>query len=152
MGTGVTISCKNCDYSDGFSVGIGMLYGSLRILLDFSLKGSLNHIKRKELIDLLDNHNADENNCGDTNFGHEILRCDKCNNLVERFHVKMLYDGDKVYETIYKCPKCKNKLDVFNDYSLDFDTSESLDLPIPCPKCGENELFFDTYAGIVCWD
>ena len=152
MGTGVTISCKNCDYSDGFSVGIGMLYGSLRILLDFSLKGSLNHIKRKELIDLLDNHNADENNCGDTNFGHEILRCDKCNNLVERFHVKMLYDGDKVYETLYRCSKCRNKLTLFDDYYIDFRLSECPDLTIPCPKCGETALFFDSDTGSLCWD
>lgn len=154
MGSSYGISCRECDYSKDFMIGIGMMYNpySLRDFdSEFALlphlirsKKSLAYIKK-----LLNEKNAEIAD----GYGHEIYRCPKCGEFHGRFYLRLEYDGGS-YEVEYKCPKCKAGLKL-----IDYDINEvegwqekKINLEkYPCPKCGNFSLYEDG-NGLILWD
>jgi DNA-directed RNA polymerase subunit RPC12/RpoP len=136
MGTGISIICQNCGYEKDFMLGIGMMYSSLEKVIDLSPH-------RKKILDILQNHIVikDEFRWDNPFYEHRLYRCSSCNQLHERFYVKIEYDDKKVYETKFKCPKCKNELKAVEDEK---DVKKH-----PCPECNNKKLFIQE---MVLWD
>ena len=127
MGIGVAIHCSNCGYSDNFMLGVGMLWRSFDDVSCY-----LNNRDRQKILDILENHKA---NCPEDeiypDYENKLFRCDNCNCLLDAFYVKIMYDGKKLFETEFKCPKCKNKLKTINHERV---------VKYPCPECGKTTL------------
>ena len=122
MGSGIIVHCESCEYDKEFFLGIGELYSSLENVID-----CIHYRRRPEILDILQNHKVDQ--CGDE---HKLYGCTNCAGLYERFYVKIDYDGGKIYETDFKCGKCKNKLVEIEDIG----EVKSR----PCPKCSQKTL------------
>ncbi len=134
MGTGIRISCQHCDYEKQFRLGVGMNYSCLENVMD-----CLHNPKKKEIKNILKNHVVMS-----THFEHFLFRCRKCNQLFERFDVKIMYKrGDELetYKTVYNCPKCKHQLRRVRKYQ----TAEKF----PCPECQKSGLQVCRH---LCWD
>ena len=154
MGQSFGISCRECDYTKNFRIGIGMMYSpySLRDFdSEFALlpslirsKKTLAHIKK-----LLEEENAEIAD----GYGHEIYRCPKCGDFHGRFYLRLEYDGGS-YEVEYKCPNCKTGLKL-----IDYDINEvegwqekEINLEnYPCPKCGKYSLY-EGGTVLILWD
>jgi hypothetical protein len=122
MGSEITVECTNCHSAKSFTLGVGFLYSSLRSVMNVI------HYKRRPLIsEILDNHDVHA-----TDYEHRIYRCPKCNRLYERFYVKILYDQNDVYETIFRCGKCRITLEQVKD---EMEASS-----YPCAFCGQKAL------------
>jgi RNase P subunit RPR2 len=39
-------------------------------------------------------------------FAHHLFVCDQCHHLIDRLHVKLTYDSNQVYETVFHCQEC----------------------------------------------
>ncbi len=130
MGSGIEITCDNCGYQCDALLGIGMMYSDLRKLLH------LFHFSRRSIIQQI----LDEHDVQDTHYEHKAYRCEKCGQFHERFYAKIEYDGNKTYETVFKCPKCRKKLeDVgYKDIAV-----------YPCPSCRKKTL---TAQETISWD
>ena len=124
MGLYMSIHCTNCDYEQGFSVGIGMLYSSLEAIMEFGL------VDDPTLIKLVQNHETYEEE-----YWHGIFRCSKCDGLYSRFFVRFVYDNGKSYETQFACSECSGQ----RLEPVDSDTLERR----PCPDCRELTLKCD---------
>lgn len=129
--------CGNCDYMDEFHLGVGMAYSRLENVIDL-----VHYIRRKKIMDILQNHTLIPGSWEHPNplFTHRLYRCEKCNKLYNRFYVKICYDIDLVYETIFRCNRCKIQLKVIDPANIP---------DHPCPVCGKATL--NTDSGIM-WD
>ena len=133
MGEEIQITCKSCNYSDSFTIGVGMLYSDLKNVID------LIHYKRRDIVlDILENHKIKF-----CDFGHEVYTCSKCNNLYSRFYVEIDYDEDKKYLSKFKCNRCKTELTKLKDSELENP------LNLPCPKCKNISL---EQSPTMLWD
>jgi DNA-directed RNA polymerase subunit RPC12/RpoP len=133
MGYGVELKCRECDYSEDFFLGVGMMYFPLRNAVN---EENLKYKKlRRELMDIIDNHSVKE-----SNYGHELYRCEQCNKLYRRFYVELNYDEDRTYRTEYNCTKCRKPLTRLDEFKIE---------EIPCPKCGREGLYQDM---VMLWD
>ncbi len=63
-----------------------------------------------------------------TSFSNELYLCEKCYRLYARFYVRIDYDEDKTYTTVYVCSKCEELLKSIREEEIPL---------IPCAKCGE---------------
>lgn len=131
MGTGITVECSRCSFSETFMLGVGMLYWSMDYVIDRI------HNKRRGLIrEILRNYKVNE-----SEYEHRLYQCKRCNRLYERFYIRLRYDYCKLYETEFKCPKCKVPLEAVDD--------DKKIGNIPCAHCGHKSL---KVTGIICWD
>jgi len=114
-----------------------MAYGSLAHVIDL-----VHYTRRKKIRDILHNHTVIPGSWEHPNpyYTHSCYRCDKCNRLYNRFYVKIQYDNDFIYETIFKCNLCKNQLKEFDPASIS---------DLQCPKCGKTSLIT---SGEMDWD
>ena len=129
MGDGVYVHCTNCDASDEFITGVGMSYGYLEHVIPL-ITG-----KAKQTI-------TDINNIFDidsSDYEHKIFACPSCNTLHNRFYVKVEYGDGKVFETIFRCGKCRTNL---------IDAKHSIDY-YNCKRCGMKAL---EENGEMLWD
>lgn len=92
--------CRNCGEQFSFTLGVGMMYWSLDAVIPFT-RGKA----RRTLQDIADHHQV-----VDANYSHRMLACPKCDTLHERFYVRVDYDVDKHYETVFRCGKCRTLL------------------------------------------
>ncbi len=142
MGSAIEITCRNCDYSFEGDIGIGTRYSELQVVVPL-----LHHARIKIVDDILDNHDVEE-----TDYGHKIYRCGKCFRFFERFHVRIEYDSGRVFETEFKCSKCRKVLDGM-DVDADVFNPENEFLKrlsgLSCPECGKTSLFI---FSISMWD
>lgn len=121
MGSGIAIECDNCGYKFEAITGVGMMYSSLSKVL-FAV-----HYKRRPFIeDILDHHDVDE-----TEYEHRVYKCSGCGKFAGRFYVKILYDQGSVYESEFKCSKCKKELADVSDEDL---------TKYQCPQCNNKSL------------
>ena len=125
MGHGVIISCQICGYSREFQLGVGMMSGSMKNVIDFFPK-ILPRSKKSEVQNILQKHTVKQ-----TDFSHELFQCRECNRFYDKFWVKIIYDNDQVYETDYRCNKCEGHLILISQDELP---------QTPCPKCGREGL------------
>ena len=151
MGTSFKICCKNCDYSEDFWMGIGMMYDPITIA-DFDCEDPFLSalIKSKKVInqiqELLENKNARIAE----GYGHEIFNCPVCGKFYNHFFIHLDYDGGS-YEAEYECPKCRVRLKPIEySVSADNDRKEINLKKYACPKCGNYKL----YKGVspLLWD
>jgi hypothetical protein len=141
MGEMIEIFCEECGYRKGFSLGVGMLYHALVDVLSEAAPSS-----RTEIRNIIRNYDVLEEG-GE----HTIFRCEKCNQLYERFHVRIVYKthGEKrTYETHHFCSKCHTELTPVNtsdesdeeDYRADSEILTPFIKQLPCPKCAKKSL------------
>ncbi len=153
MGSSYSISCKSCDYTDSFIIGIGMMYAPHN-LTDFESENPLlpSLIRSKKTVDFIKELLKDKNAIIADDYGHEIYHCTKCGEFYGRFFIHLDYDSGS-FEVEYKCPKCKVILE-----PIDYDTPDD-DCDIkrvnlakyPCPKCGKHALY-EGVEDYVLWD
>lgn len=133
MGYGFELKCKECDYSQNFFLGIGMMYSDLKnVVNEENIKSKK---LRKDIMEITDNHSVEE-----STFSHELYRCEKCGKLYRKFYVELHYDEEKVFKTEYHCVKCRETLKI-----VDVDKIEN----IACPKCHNRRLYRDME---MLWD
>lgn len=126
MGGSIETYCRQCGESEEFTTGVGFMYSSLEEVIPFT--------NGNKLQDIVSNHtvtNAD--------YEHRVLACPNCNTLHERFYVRVIYDEGNVFETAFRCGKCRAGL-------------VELDKPVEeysCGKCGSRSL--EEFPG-MCWD
>ena len=129
MGSFISTQCHKCDDYEDFMIGVGMMYATLGDVLP-CMKGKSKRVAKGIVTDVLP-HEAE--------YEHQLLTCSKCDTLHSRFYLKVIYDEDKEYETIFRCGKCRTPL-------------SKLTKPISehsCKKCGSHPLE-EGCAGI--WD
>ena len=131
MGFGYALRCSNCLHQLDLLLGVGRRYFSLENVVD-----QLHPTRRARVLDILKNHKV-----GKTYYWMAIYQCEKCRRLYNRLYSRIEFDDDQVYETIYKCPKCRLPLKEVKD---DFDLTKA-----PCPSCGE--LCLEPW-GHINWD
>jgi hypothetical protein len=142
MGEMIDIFCKDCNYREGFSLGVGMLYHSLENVLD-----EVPPANRKEIKSIIHNNEVlEEGGC------HTLFRCIKCNALYERFHVRIVYKThngeERKYEIHHWCSKDHSELVPVNtseefdeeDYRGDHEILAPFIEQLPCPKCAKKSL------------
>lgn len=154
MGGSYAISCKNCDYSNSFITGIGMMYAPHN-LTDFEADNPLlpSLIRSKKTVDFIKELLRDRNAVIADNYCHEIYHCSKCGEFYGRFFIYLDYDGGS-FEVEYKCTKCKTVLEPIKYDISDDDGCETKRIRIekyPCPKCGKHCLYEGGEAYIL-WD
>ena len=129
MGDGFYTHCTNCDESDEYITGVGMLYGQLENVMPF--------ITGKAMHTITDINNIFDIDSSD--YEHKVLACPSCNTLHNRFYVKVEYGDGKVFETAFRCGKCRASL-INAKHSIEH---------YNCKKCGMKTLEKD---GEMLWD
>ena len=81
-------------------LGVGMSYSSLGEVILLK-KGNA----QKSLNEITNNHVVNN-----SDYEHALFACPNCKTLHERFWVRVEYDGDKVFETSFRCGKCRKGL------------------------------------------
>ena len=119
MGSGVAMQCDHCGWSGDFPLGIGMLYSDLDHVI-----GQLSKTKRAEVDEVRHKHRIER-----SEFMREMFVCRTCHALAGRLWVRLVYDGGKVYETVYACRKCRRPMEIAAEQE-----------EFPCPKCGAKPL------------
>ena len=76
------------------------MYSSLEKIIRFT-NGNI----KIKLQDIVSNHSVTE-----ADYEHRVLACPACNTLHERFYVRVAYDEDKIFETSFRCGKCRTRL------------------------------------------
>jgi hypothetical protein len=131
MGSGYVLHCSNCLFEQNVYLGVGMLYFSLE-----NVVGQLHPSRRARVLDILTDHSVEK-----TDYWKALYRCEKCGRFYNRLYARIEYDDGKVYETRYKCPKCRRLL---KEVPGDFDPTT-----VACPSCGESCL---EVQGDILWD
>ena len=129
MGSGIVVKCSNCEDSKEYILGAGMQYFSLANVtsnLHWRNRNKIEEFKHKGEIIFED-------------FEHRIYQCEKCNSVYSRFWVKLERDDGEVFETRFKCPKCRVTLveadNGFRQYN--------------CSVCGKKMLSVESE---ILWD
>jgi len=100
MGQGFGILCRNCGARDEFLIGVGFMYSSLDRILPI-----VNRKTRQKLTDILSRQTIH-----DEEYEQVLLSCPDCNTLHNRFYVKVVYGNNEVFETKFRCGKCRKAL------------------------------------------
>ena len=129
MGQSITTYCRNCDETEEFATGVGFMYSSLENVIRFTSSTT-----RTKLQDIVSNHTVIN-----SDYEHRVLACPNCNTLHERFYVRVIYDEGEVFETIFRCGKCRAGLVEMNKLVGKYS----------CSKCGNQSL--EEFPGIM-WD
>ena len=131
MGNGFTLFCPECGYEIEAILGIGFAYHSLENVID-----QVDRRRRARVLDILKKHHV----IG-THYEHRFYRCDECGGLSNRFYVRIRYDDDRLYETVFKCGKC--------GIALSEVTTEEALRGTECPECKNGIL---EVRSSVMWD
>ena len=129
MGGSISTHCRNCNHTEEFITGVGFSYSCLEEVISCTTGNT-----RTKLQDIVSHHSITE-----SDYEHRVLACPGCNTLHERFYVRVAYDEDELFETKFKCGKCRAGL-------------VAVDKPVEeysCGKCGSQSL--EELPGI-CWD
>jgi RNase P subunit RPR2 len=132
MGEGVTVECPHCSRKRTFILGVGMEYSSLENILP-----SVQRNHRREIEQILNNNTVTNGDCT-----HRLFVCDQCHHLIDRLHVKLTYDSNQVYETVFHCQECEAQM------RQPANLAELANIP-PCSRCGRKSL---RLTGEFYWD
>ena len=119
MGSGVELHCPTCGWRRDFVLGVGMLYGELD-----NVVGLLPKAQRAQVDEIRLSHKTEP-----PEFQQELFVCDRCHALSGKLWVRLRWSGGKVYETEYRCRKCRGAMRVVEDAT-----------GLHCPKCGAKPL------------
>jgi len=128
MGSGYFVTCDSCDFVNLFHLGVGMAYSSLENVI-----GLVHYTRHKKIKNILKIHTLTPDSWENPNpfYTHRMYRCAKCSKLRTCFYVKICYDNDLVYETDFKCYRCKSILEEVDPADI---TNH------PCPECGKTTM------------
>lgn len=143
MGISYGISCRECDYSECFIIGIEMFYCPSKIMdFDSEITPLQGLISSQETIDHIRSLLQEKKAVFADNYGHEVYHCPKCGEFFGRFYIRLDYDGG-FYEVEHKCPKCDVKLNLIEHDVAEDNWGEKQRHPekYPCPKCGKYCLY-----------
>ena len=135
MGHGLSTRCKKCGREDTYMLGVGMAYSCLDNVLD-----CLPHRNREKVKKILA-----ECKVGGTEYEHRLYTFPSCFTLHTKFFVRIEYDAGKVFETSFRCGRCRRLL-----RSANVNDSGKIDLgPFLCKSCGQRALEGGNY---LLWD
>jgi len=100
MGEGMTLECPHCFRKRTFVLGVGMEYSSLENIVP-----SVQPNHRLEIEHILNNHTVTSQE-----YSNHLFVCDQCHRLIDRLHVKLKYDSNQTYETVFLCRKCGTRM------------------------------------------
>jgi len=131
MGSGFSVECAICGWKRAFTLGIGMAYFSPAVVLAEQV-----HWKQRDKILALLNEGKPD----DIEYSHQLYLCPKCSTLHQRFYINMRKEGLSIFETRFKCRKCRSEL----RESSEEDVASSR-----CGRCGQQAL---TIGDLMMWD
>ena len=129
MGQGVITKCSTCHTQNEYLFGVGVMYSSLK-----NVTSSLHWVNRRKIDEFSRNGKVV---CEE--FEHRLYYCEKCMTPHSRFWIRLKREDGEVFETVFKCPKCRSKM-IPGD--LDF-------TKYVCSLCGMKTL---TVIGEMMWD
>ena len=88
VGTGIVVNCPNCDYSDRFMLGAGMMYPAVYQATVKDVKSGKYGAEWKSLLE--------ENRGAVIHAGKELYRCPKCRALETRPNLSVCYEMTEV--------------------------------------------------------
>ena len=112
-------------------LGVGSLYGKLEHVVDTAVHRAY----RPKIRELLA-YSGDVT----SEYEHRLFTCPRCNVLFARFYVKIFHDGKAVYESQFKCPKCRKVLAFADEENVG---------AYCCKSCGARTLIGNPW---MCWD
>ena len=130
MGTGVTIECTKCHFTETYELGVGMAYYSL-----LAVKGLVSPARRqpvKKLLKRKDLRNVE--------YEHKLFECPKCRTLAKRFDFRIEYGDKKIYAPSFRCGRCRRVL---------ISAREPL-TEHTCPQCGFRPI--KVWKNVLLWD
>lgn len=130
MGHGLVTNCTNCNDEQNFFLNVGMCSPSIGHIIDNS-----HYRTRDKILDFLDK--GEERSF---DFSNKLFVCARCQVPHTRFWAKIERDDGDVFETQFKCPKCR---------SLMMEASEEEITNYRCRKCGKRSL---EVVGEIMWD
>lgn len=137
MGTGIGVSCKECDYEEELYIGYGMISHLIDIdaLINESTGEELETLKN-----LRDNFSAKINGyvC------NKLYECSKCMTLHSLEYYELILNNNQLYKKQNICPICNEPLKALPD-DLEIDLKK-----YRCPKCGKKSL--NEFLGVIMWD
>jgi len=128
MGQGVS-KCDTCHAENKYLLGVGMMYSSLE-----NVANSIHWTNRRKIDGFSRNGTIISEQ-----FEHRMYFCEKCLIPHSRFWVWLEREDGEVFETVFKCPKCRSRM---IEGDLDF-TKHT------CSICGRKTL---TAIGKMLWD
>ncbi|MFW2437795.1 MAG: hypothetical protein ACN4GR_00320 [Arenicellales bacterium] len=129
MGQGIITKCTTCHDEKEYLLGVGMMYSSLK-----NVTGGIHWINRRKIDEFSQNGTVISEQ-----FEHRLYFCEKCLTPHSRFWIRLEREGGEVFETVFKCPKCRSRM-IQGD--LDF-------TKYVCSLCGMKTL---SAIGKMMWD
>ena len=138
MGHGVNICCEACGASEELFLGVGMLFGD-----PFGIVQRMADKRRRDRIlgKLQSNQPASlsaENN---------LYMCEACGKPTSRTTITVTRDNELVYESQFRCGKCRKKLTCVES-EAEQKIIEAI-LKGPCWECSEKDL---AQCAEILWD
>lgn len=122
MGYGLEVTCKNCGAQEDYTLGVGMAYFPLERVLH-SVVPKRHREKVLELLKIAGDDGAE--------YSHTLFRCPKCETLNQRFYIRLSRGNETLFETKFRCGKCRSALMPISDE----------DVPnCRCSSCGSKSL------------
>lgn len=131
MGQGLTIKCKSCGTQENYFLGVGMMYFPLENVLD-SVIPKRRREKVREVLRLAGEDSSE--------YSHELYACPKCETLHCRFYLKISKDEKILFETKFRCGKCRNALIAVSNEDVS---------RYRCSDCGKKTI--SSFVGLM-WD
>lgn len=130
MGEGFAVTCSSCGWTREYMLGVGMAYYSLEAVLDKAVHWR----QRGKMRELLEGSKPDF-----ADYEHRLFTCPRCETLYERFYVILVKVNSVLYESRFRCPRCRGRL-VPGDGDI---------ARYRCRSCGEKTL---RITGEILWD
>ena len=126
MGHGLSTRCKQCGREDTYMLGVGMAYYCLDNVLN--CLPPRNREKVRKILAKCE--------MGRTEYEHRLYTCPACFTLHDKFFVRIEYDAGKVFETSFRCGRCRRQLRPANGN----DSGKIYLGPFLCKSCGQRAL------------
>ena len=125
MQEGHGIYCKKCSYTST------RVFRVSPVILDDSPKNALEKVikstsgNEKKIIQQIISRSKNVDNFSE---GHSIFQCSKCCAIVNKFHIELMENDQKLYETKVVCDNCNIDMQLLTYLLNTF-------FGIKCPKC-----------------
>jgi DNA-directed RNA polymerase subunit RPC12/RpoP len=136
MDDGIGLNCRNCDYNFSTILGVGMRHSSLENVIDL-----IHYKRRRKVLNVLREHPTAR-----STYEHKLYRCNKCGGFYGRFWAKIEDRGTVLFETVFKCSKCRKELAEIKTIPMD---NTGRITSYSCPKCHKKSLY---YLPVAPWD
>ena len=127
MGSGFTVVCSNCGWDETYGLGIGMMYypGNNELLTKLAPQRQRNRVRAL----------LSESPPNIISYWHGLYVCPQCNTLHKRFYIMIEKDSCTLYETHFRCARCRSTLVEVCEDIEDMDVTT-----YNCRCCGQQTL------------